>query len=674
MGHRTQTNHSAEPKVWWRKRFKSWWSGVRPAIAGTWTAFRGEPGAAQSALSRWRRSLVAKTAVTLIMFSVIPAFIYLELSSADRERNLLLLEAGQEHGRVLAAALAPYLRAGLSEQPALNGVLEQLASTNLNVRVIFRPNGDPKEGFYYIAAFPAIAPDIMESERRRISDLGILNRLDLSCKSDKIAAIRHRHGDGNEYLITSITPLRTDAGCWAVIASYTNETYLQSSLGMSYWQTPQIQIAAVLYLAVAAVAVFLLLRVRDQLLKFRGIAVNVGPHAGAMSLAEQNVTPELDDVAAEFDRIVERLAMLSFAVENSPVAIVVAADDWRIEYANPAFSDLTGYVEADTIGRTPAVLLATENDASRWEAICRTVEKGEVWHGDIAAHRVDGGAYWADMSVYPLSHAHSGIRRFVVIQQDVSERRAILAKLTAARGHAEEANRSKSEFLAQMSHELRTPLNAIMGFSEVLADPDLYAGKPHRIVEYARHIHESGAHLLAVINDLLDLAKLEAGKTKLHRELLDLTNLIGSTVALVAPQAQAAGVRLDWEDNTMDVGMASFDERAMRQILLNLLSNAIKFTPPQGVVTVGLRRENSLIELRIADTGCGIRAEDVPRILEPYAQVDDAARTREGTGLGLPIVKGLVELHGADMAIESEVGVGTIICLYFPTDGNPAAS
>lgn len=639
-----------------------------------WAALCSKADALRSTMGNWRRSLVAKIVVTAVIFSVIPAFIYMELSSADRERNLLLLEAGQEHGRVLAAALAPRLRAGLAEQSALKKALERLAGTNLNVRIIFRPDGDPKEGFYYIAAFPATAPDIMESERRRIASLGILKRLEMSCKSDKAAAIRHRHGDGNEYLISSITPVQTKAGCWAVIASYTNESYLQSSLGLDYWQTPQIQIAAVLYCFMAALAVFLLLRVRDQLLKFRGIAVNVGPHAGDMSLAEQNVTPELDDVAAEFDRIVERLAMLSFAVENSPVAIVVAADDWRIEYANPAFSSLTGYRETDTIGRTPAALLATEQDTSRWDAICKAVEKGETWHGDIAAHRDDGVAYWADMSVYPLAHAHSGTRRFVVVQQDISERRAILAKLTAARGRAEEANQSKSRFLAQMSHELRTPLNAIMGFSEIIADKKMSAGKEDRIPEYAHHIHESGAHLLSVINDLLDLAKLEAGKTKLHRELLDLTNLVGSTVALVTPQAHAAGVRLSWKENTMDVGMAAFDERGMRQILLNLLSNAIKFTPSKGIVTICLRRENRLLELSVTDTGCGIPTEDLPRILEPYAQVEDVARTREGTGLGLPIVKRLVELHGAKMDIKSEVGVGTTVRLRFPTDEKPATS
>lgn len=270
MGHPTQIHQSM--------RTTSWWISARPAIGETWAALRGKSGALRSAMGHWRRSLVAKIVVTAVMFSVIPAFIYLELSSADRERNTLLLEAGQEHGRVLAAALAPHLRVGLSEQPALNEVLARLASANLNVRVIFRPDGDPKEGFYYIAAFPAIAPDFMESERRRIAGLGVLNRLEVSCKSDKAAAIRHRHGGGNEYLISSITPVQTEAGCWAVIASYSNETYLQSSLGLDYWQTPQIQIAAILYCAMAALAVFLLLRVRDQLLKFRGIAVNVGPH------------------------------------------------------------------------------------------------------------------------------------------------------------------------------------------------------------------------------------------------------------------------------------------------------------------------------------------------------------------------------------------------------------
>lgn len=622
----------------------------------------------KAALDRWRRGLVAKVVVAAVTFTVIPLFIYAELSTADAERNALLVESGREQGRVLAAVLAPHFQGGLSELPSLNRTLSRLASRQLNVRIIFRPAGENGRGFYYVAAYPAVAAAFMQSERNRLEKLGILDRLDGSCENDRTTAIRHRLGRGNEYLISSITPVQTEAGCWAVIASYSDENYLQSSLGKAYWETPQIQIAAILYCTVAAVAVFLLLRVRDQLLRFRGIAIDIGPHAGDMSLAAQNVTPELDDVAAEFDRIVERLSMLSFAVENSPVAIVIAADDWHVEYANPAFSRLTGYTETDAVGRTPAALLATEADADRWGAICKTVEGRAVWHGDIASQRIDGTAYWADMSVYPLAHAHSGTRRFVVIQQDVTERRAILAKLSAARGRAEEANRSKSAFLAQMSHELRTPLNAIMGFSEVLSDKNMAAVRQNRIEEYARHIHESGAHLLSVINDLLDLAKLEAGKTRLHREPLNLANLIGTAIALVTPQARAAGVRLDRTGDTTDDGLPELDERAMRQILLNLLSNAIKFTPPDGVVTVGLNRAGEAIVLTVSDTGCGIPKEDLPRILEPYAQVESAARTREGTGLGLPIVKHLVELHGGELDIESEVGTGTTVRLRFPPD------
>ena len=665
-----QIRHTTAQLAWSSKPIKRWGRKTRALAGNAWFALRRGWCILRGLLRRWRRSLVTKIVVAAAIFAVIPVFIYLELSSADRERNLLLLEAGQEHGRVLAAALTPLFRKGLSEQAALNTALAQLASSNLNVRVIYQPKGSKEEGFYYVAAAPELSPDAMQSERQRLKSLGILDRLDASCETDKAMAIRHSFGDGNEYLISSITPVRTDSGCWAVIASYTNKSYLQSTLGKAFWDTPQIKIAAILYGVVALLAVFLLLRVRDQLIKFRRIAVNVGPHAGAMSLSEQNVTPELDAVAAEFDRIVERVSMLSFTVENSPVSIVIAADDWHIEYANPAFSRLTGYTEADAVGHTPAALLATDEDSDRWTAICKTVEGGAVWHGDIASHRADGAAYWADMSVYPLAHTHPGTQRFVVIQQDVSERREILAKLSAARGRAEEANRSKSAFLAQMSHELRTPLNAIMGFSEILADRHMAVVKQDRIEEYARHIHDSGAHLLSVINDLLDLAKLEAGKTKLYREPLDLASLVATSVMLVTPQANAAGVRLEWAGAATEMGMPELDERAIRQILLNLLSNAIKYTPPDGVVTVALFQEAGIIELSIADTGCGIPAEDLPRILEPYTQVDSTARTREGTGLGLPIVKHLVELHGAEMTIDSAVGVGTTVRLHFPA-GEP---
>ena len=234
----------------------------------------------------------------------------------------------------------------------------------------------------------------------------------------------------------------------------------------------------------------------------------------------------------------------------------------------------------------------------------------------------------------------------------------------------EVANRHKSEFLANMSHELRTPLNAIIGFSEVLNER--YFGElDEKQEEYVKDIHVSGRHLLSLINDILDLSKVEAGRMELDLSQFELKDAIESALTLVKERAQRNGIRLGFEA-AAGLGEIRADERKVKQILVNLLSNAVKFTPSGGTVSVSARRNGTIAEIAVADTGPGIAAEDHAAVFEEFRQVGgDSARKAEGTGLGMPLSKRFAELHGGGIRLESAPGKGSTFTFYLPL--SPAA-
>jgi two-component system cell cycle sensor histidine kinase PleC len=240
------------------------------------------------------------------------------------------------------------------------------------------------------------------------------------------------------------------------------------------------------------------------------------------------------------------------------------------------------------------------------------------------------------------------------------------SNLRAALSSADAANLAKSQFLASMSHELRTPLNAVIGFSEML-EMEPFGPLGHtRYCEYARDIHASGAHLLRLINDILDISRVAAGEVSLSEDDIDVAALIDQMTHMMADQARKAGVHLNTRI-APELPHLRADSRRVQQVLLNLVSNAIKFTPPGGSVTVFAAQTDSGMTLAVKDTGIGMKADDIPMAFERFRQIDNSlSRKYDGAGLGLPLARDLVELHGGSISLESAPNIGTTATVNFP--------
>ncbi len=318
----------------------------------------------------------------------------------------------------------------------------------------------------------------------------------------------------------------------------------------------------------------------------------------------------------------------------------------------PRFDDRTGAITTEVINPTAgiaAIASMSEDDALReWRA------------------SADNNA----IALLLRSLFVVGVGYFLV--QQLRWREAVETELVAAKDKAESASRAKSEFLANMSHELRTPLNAILGFSEIIKTRT-FGPSSERYPDYAGHIFDSGTHLLALINDILNLSKLEAGRFVLQEEDVDLAATAAACINLVDGLARKAKIRLSVSLDD-DNRFIRVDERRLRQILINLLSNAVKFTPEGGHVRLSSAQKNGGLAIIVSDNGIGIAPEDIRKAMKPFGQVDSKVRRKhEGTGLGLPLAKQLVELHGGTFAIESKVNIGTTVTIVLPRERRIAA-
>ncbi len=254
------------------------------------------------------------------------------------------------------------------------------------------------------------------------------------------------------------------------------------------------------------------------------------------------------------------------------------------------------------------------------------------------------------------------------LRSHVAELEATKRELKEALQEAARSNEAKSQFLASMSHELRTPLNAIIGYSEFMGMQPFGAMPDARYLEYIGDIQKSGGHLLALINDVLDLARLDARRVELHDEEVDLGEIVRESLSLVAPQA--AKGRVTMREEAAEAGLTvRVDARRLKQVLVNLLSNAVKFTPADGCVTLSVALDGQGVAIAVSDTGIGMRPEDIAVALDRFGQVESAlARRYQGTGLGLPLARELIELHDGALRIESTFGRGTTVTVTLPPE------
>jgi len=395
-----------------------------------------------------------------------------------------------------------------------------------------------------------------------------------------------------------------------------------------------------------------LLRAKLAILESR-FKEEAAAHARTRELLEEAVARE------------ETTDLLRFVLENMPVLMNAFDENGVCVAWNRECETVLGFSADEMIGNPRALELFVPDTAYRERMAALWATKGDhrdwgwehtgkdgrklivAWSNLSNTFSVDGWATWG-------------------VGVDMTERKQLMKFLRSAKVEAELANRTKSEFLANMTHELRTPLNAIIGFSQVL-ERGIAGAVTDKQREYLKDIESSGNHLLGIISDILDLSKFELGAKEILDEQVDLAETISGSLRLVRDRLDTAGLTFQAQE-LKAVPLLRGDKRRLKQVLLNLLSNAIKFTNRGGSVTIsGKTAEDGSVRLEVTDSGIGMTPSDIKKSLTRFGQVESGlARNYEGTGLGLPISKCIMEAHGGKLEIESEHGVGTTVRLIFP--------
>jgi two-component system sensor histidine kinase/response regulator len=373
----------------------------------------------------------------------------------------------------------------------------------------------------------------------------------------------------------------------------------------------------------------------------------------------------------------QRLRKLSQAVEQSPASIMITDVRAQIEYVNEAFVHTTGYGREDVLGKNPRMLQSGKTPCETYENLWSAMTQGAQWKGELYNRKKDGTEYVEFAVISPLRQSDDSISHYVAVKEDITERKRLGAELnqhrqyleelvvqrtkelTEARHLAEAANLAKSSFLANMSHEIRTPMNGILGMANLLRRGGVTPSQAERL----DRIDASARHLLGIIDDILDISKIEAGKLVLEEAPISVCGIVGNVRSILADRASEKGIQLAENLESLPLLLAG-DATRLQQCLLNYATNAIKFTEA-GTVTLGVLAlhedaNNVLVRFEVEDTGIGIPAESLAKIFAPFEQADNSTtRKYGGTGLGLAITRRLAELMGGEVGAESRPGVGS---------------
>ena len=411
----------------------------------------------------------------------------------------------------------------------------------------------------------------------------------------------------------------------------------------------------------------------------RSLMLSLMPVAAAPVSVEAVAAPAEAPVAIDKDdekqALADHVEELKTILDTATDGVVLIDPEGRIRSMNHSASALFGYERDETEGKFFSMLFAIESQRAAMDYLHGLSGNGVLSvlndGREVIGREAKGGFIPLFMTIGKLPHT----RGFCAVLRDITQWKRTEEELTNARKEAERASSQKTEFLARISHEIRTPLNAIIGFSELMADEKFGSIGNDRYRDYLRDINRSGNHVLALVNDLLDISKIEAGALDMQFEAVSLNDAIAEAIALMQPQANRERViiRSSFQSNLPDIVA---DTRSIKQVALNLLSNAVRFTAPGGQVIVSTSYEmNGDVVMRVRDTGIGMTKSEVEQALKPFRQVNALERRKaetakdwrsEGTGLGLPLTKAMVEANRAQFAIDSTPGHGTVVEIAFP--------
>jgi len=359
-----------------------------------------------------------------------------------------------------------------------------------------------------------------------------------------------------------------------------------------------------------------------------------------------------------------QLHKLSVAVEQSPAIVVITDPDGNIEYVNPMFVAVTGYSAEEAKGQNPRILKSGLMSPTVYEELWKTILSGGVWCGELQNKKKNGELYWDKAVISAIRNKENVITNFVAVKVDITEQKKMLAELIASKEKAEESDRLKSAFLANISHEIRTPMNGILGFAQLLKVPHLTG---EELAEYTDLIMQSGERMLNLINNLINVSRIEAGETMVQVSVTPVNDLLRDLYAFFKPEIDKKGLRLNCTLGLPDrESIIETDSGKLIQILTNLIQNALKFTT-SGEIDFGYTMINNTLEFYVIDNGIGIASDMKEKIFDRFHQVDNTlTRTQEGSGLGLSISKAYVGLLGGTIRVESREGWGSEFYFTLP--------
>ena len=384
--------------------------------------------------------------------------------------------------------------------------------------------------------------------------------------------------------------------------------------------------------------------------------------------------PDIQGILGNYHDITERIQaekqfkLLSKAIEQSPVTVLITDKIGNIEYANPKFTEVTGYTMDDVEGKNPRLLQSGGQSREFYQNLWNTILSGKDWHGEFKNRKKNGDTYWESAVISSIVNNQGDIAYFFAVKEDITEKKKLMEDLIKAKEKAEESDRLKTAFLANMSHEIRTPMNGILGFTDLLKEPSL-SGEAKK--EYIRIIERSGTRMLNTINDIIDISKIESGQMMASISETNITELIEHIFSFFKPTIEQKGIQFLLK-NSLPLNEANIktDHQKVYGILCNLLRNAIKFTK-EGFIEIGYNfcKTNPYSELifYVKDTGIGIPQENLKIIFERFRQGSESnSRNYEGAGLGLSISKAYVEMLGGKIWVQSEEKIGSTFFFKIP--------